>query len=48
MKTRMAQCTILYETWQMQCCGDSIQVGTNSQFALHKERAIHLCMRYKH
>ena len=27
MKTRMAQCTILYETWQMQCCGDPIQVG---------------------
>lgn len=27
MKTRMAQCTILYETWQMQCCGGPIQVG---------------------
>lgn len=27
MKTRIAQCTIKYDSWQMQCCGDPIQVG---------------------
>lgn len=27
MKTRIVQCNINYESWQMQCCGDPIHVG---------------------
>lgn len=27
MNTRIAQCNILYDSWQMQCCGDPISVG---------------------
>ena len=27
MRERISQCNVLYESWQMQCCGDPISVG---------------------
>ena len=27
MKERIKKCNVLYESWQMQCCGDPIEVG---------------------
>lgn len=27
MKKRIERCTVEYDSWQMQCCGDPIHVG---------------------
>ena len=38
MKTRIEKCSIKYESWQMQCCGDPIHVGQVVNLPCIKDR----------
>lgn len=44
MKERITQCNILYESWQMQCCGDPIHTGQVVNLpCIKKEKYICAC-----
>jgi hypothetical protein len=36
MQEEIKQCTILYEQWQMQCCGSPLRVGSIAELTANK------------
>ena len=42
MKLKIPQCTVLYESWQLQCCGDPLEVGKVADLPCIKDKR-HKC-----
>lgn len=42
MKQKISRCTVLYESWQLQCCGDPIEVGKVANLQCIKDKR-HKC-----